>query len=551
MPLHDYSDLFPLKQIRSIQKDAIDFIIDSFEKGTKVVILDAGTGTGKSSIGVTVARYLQKFGAKKYDLEGSELTGAYILTTQKILQEQYVTDFGQKSKTDLLRSIKSSSNYRCKFYTDQSCAESRRVLNKLGKLVVGTDFHKCCKGSCTYALEKRDFVDSPISITNFSYFLAETIYAGTLKPRQLLIVDEAHNIESELGKFTEVTFSERFAKDIIKCKIPRLDSQDAVFNWIKGPYLKSLTKHTKEIEKLIHSKFNQNSDISNFSEQSKQYEMLDKHICKINRFVTEYDEKNWVMNIIKPLNSRQQRKFEFKPIDVSRYGDNLLFKYGGQVLLMSATIVNKQTFCETTGLNPDDVDYIRIPSPFPVENRPIHYIPVGSMSRDSIDKTLPIMVETIKMLLEQHSKEKGIIHCVSFKTAQFITNQLKSSRILIHDSNNRDDVLKFHLENNKPTVLLSPSMTEGVDLVGDSSRFQILCKVPYPYLGDLVIKKRMQLNKSWYGYQTAKSITQAFGRSIRNETDHAISYILDSDWKRFINENKHMFPEEFLSAIIK
>ena len=88
-------------------------------------------------------------------------------------------------------------------------------------------------------------------------------------------------------------------------------------------------------------------------------------------------------------------------------------------------------------------------------------------------------------------------------------------------------------------------MMEGVDLADKSSRFQILCKIPFPYLGDLVIKKRMERNKLWYPYMTAKLIIQSFGRSIRNEKDYAVSYILDSDWQRFYSRNITMFPEEF------
>jgi hypothetical protein len=84
--------------------------------------------------------------------------------------------------------------------------------------------------------------------------------------------------------------------------------------------------------------------------------------------------------------------------------------------MMSATIVDKQVFCESLGLKMTDVAYLTIPSPFPVENRPIHYIPAGSMSKSTIDKTLPVVAETVRMLLEKHSNEKGIIHCVDENT---------------------------------------------------------------------------------------------------------------------------------------
>ena len=92
-------------------------------------------------------------------------------------------------------------------------------------------------------------------------------------------------------------------------------------------------------------------------------------------------------------------------------------------------------------------------------------------------------------------------------------------------------------------------MTEGVDLVDDASRFQIICKVPYPYLGDKLVKKRMNKWSWWYPLQTAKTIVQATGRSIRNENDHAVTYILDSDWDRFFQRNRSLFPKSFKECI--
>jgi Rad3-related DNA helicase len=90
---------------------------------------------------------------------------------------------------------------------------------------------------------------------------------------------------------------------------------------------------------------------------------------------------------------------------------------------------------------------------------------------------------------------------------------------------------------------------EGVDLKDNLSRFQIMCKVPFPFLGDAVVVKRMEKNEKWYPYMTAKLIIQSLGRSIRNETDYAVSYILDSDWNRFFNKNKNLFPNEFIALI--
>jgi Rad3-related DNA helicase len=92
-------------------------------------------------------------------------------------------------------------------------------------------------------------------------------------------------------------------------------------------------------------------------------------------------------------------------------------------------------------------------------------------------------------------------------------------------------------------------MTEGVDLVDDASRFQIICKIPYPYLGDKLVVKRMNRWKWWYPLQTAKTIVQSIGRSVRNSTDYAVTYILDSDWNTFYGKNKKYFPDDFEKCI--
>lgn len=553
--LHSYERFFPFSTIRDEQRKAIEFALDAYiDQKKRFVILEMGTGCGKSATGVTIARYLaanphpELFHPDLKDSGG----GAYVLTTQKVLQEQYVNDFGP-SKKDLLRSIKSSTNYTCLHYKDQSCGESRRILSKMAKQLAGTDFWKCCRNQCPYGIDKQAFIESPISITNFSYFLAETMYAGKLEPRQLLIIDECHNIESEVGKFIEVTFSEKFAKEVLKCKAPVLRGDDdaraqAVFDWVKKTYRPTLQKHIARLEKALESRFN--SGMAGFGEYSKQYDMLDKHICKVNRFINSFQAENWVMNVVEPpAGKRAGRRYEFKPIDVSPYTHDMLYKFGTRVLMMSATVVDVNVFCRTIGVDPNDVAYLRIPSPFPVANRPIHYLPTGKMSMDNIERTLPKMAEVVKYLMDQHADDKGIIHCVNYKVAQYLFENVKSDRLVIHNSENRDQVLKDHVSGPRPTVLLSPSMMEGVDLADDASRFQILCKVPFPYLGDKVVRKRKARDPSWYPFQTVKSVIQSMGRSVRNETDHATSYILDEDWDYFYMRNRTLFPSDFSGAL--
>jgi len=262
-----------------------------------------------------------------------------------------------------------------------------------------------------------------------------------------------------------------------------------------------------------------------------------------------YDSDNWIFDISK-TDYRGSLRATFKPIDVSPYAEESLFSLGEKVVMMSATIMDKKTFCQTLGINEDDCGFISIPSPFDPKSRPVIFSPVGSMSARNIEKTLPNLAKAVKEVLDHHKGEKGIIHCKTFKIANYIKRNVKSSRFIIHDSTNRDEMLAKHISSNRDTILLSPSMTEGVDLKDDSSRFQIICKVPFPYLGDKLVKKRMHKFPGWYNLQTAKTIVQSAGRSVRNEDDHAATYILDSDFSRFLQNNRGLFSKDFLQCLV-
>ena len=534
--IEDWKNYFPYKKPRKEQVEAIDFSLDSFKSDKRFVIVEAGTGVGKSAIGFTVA---QAVAARANSTDPVFAAAAYYLTTQKILQEQYMKDFKSKG----MLSLKSSSNYRCQYYKSKTCQESRREL----KASKDPNFRMSCAGGCHYVVDKNKFIAGDHGVTNFPYFLTEINMSGTLPPRKIMVVDECHNIELQLSKFVEVSITEYFAKKMLKLnpKKVKLGTQFQVYNWIKSEYMPKLTAVRSQMAKTLENTGLKNR-LNEFVALEKKWAAIDGHWSKLNRFIQLYDKENWVMNIEDNPNGK---KFEFKPIDIAPYAEEFLFKRADKIFLMSATIMNKSAFCRVLGIDEKDTAFIHIASPFDVEKRPIHSFPIAKMGASVIDKNLPKMAEAVKSIIEQHENEKGIIHCHSYKIARYLKENIRSKRLLSHDSTDRDKVLAYHQSDPRPTVLLSPSMTEGVDLKGDASRFQIICKIPYPYLGDKLVKKRMNKWKWWYPLQTAKVIVQSVGRSVRNEEDHAITYILDAGWDYFFSRNKDVFPEDFKNAL--
>jgi ATP-dependent DNA helicase DinG len=98
-------------------------------------------------------------------------------------------------------------------------------------------------------------------------------------------------------------------------------------------------------------------------------------------------------------------------------------------------------------------------------------------------------------------------------------------------------------------VLLSPSMTEGLDLVGDLARWQVICKLPYPYLGDPQVAARRAEEPGWYDWRTCLTLVQAYGRAVRSEDDHAVTYLLDADAPAFLQRQRGRLPGWFLAAM--
>jgi Rad3-related DNA helicase len=435
-----------------------------------------------------------------------------------LLQDQYQRDFESLG----MRTICSVSNYTC---------FGERAEGRANKITCSSEKIERCK-DCPYNRDKALFNLSPYKITNYSFFLNGN---SSFKPHKIAILDEAHNIPEELSRYVEFSIGQKYCE---KYKIPFLkkSTDKEAISWIVEAFIPSAKKNLVKIItdiKSLEGKFH--TDImleTKYDSLLKEKDSIKRSISNAESLVGAYISEEWVYSYIEATDTAGA-KIEFKPIDVGSYAKSIIFDKFEFVLLMSATVISKENFCKMLGLDPKEVGYIKLASPFPIENRPVNYFPVGGMNAKNIDETLPTLAKAVEAILDFHKGEKGIIHAHNYRIAQYLYDNIDTDRLLIHDSKTRNIVLEEHTETDKPTVLLSPSMQEGVDLKGDLSKFQVICKIPYPYLGDKLIKKKMERWKWWYDYETLKTIVQSVGRSIRTEEDVAITYILDSDWKRF------------------
>ncbi len=514
---------FPFARYRPGQRETIDRVTAAFDAGARYVVVEAPTGSGKSAIAVTLAR---------------EANSAYILTAQKLLQDQYLGDFPD------LASMKGRSNYECLVAPTHAAA---------APCIAGRTFPEC--EDCPYFRAKDVAIAANNAVMNYAYYLAELNYSGGFGRRELLVLDEAHNAEAALLGFVEVSVSDADLRRVgVDEPLPDGSADiDDLFDFA-AHLAPRLRRRARALEARVRAG---EAAGDGGLELLRQKQWLDGTVPRLETMTDSRDAGavEWVVETGGARSGREpgDRRLAFKPVTVAAFADDVLFGFVDRVLMLSATILDAPTYLRSLGIDPDDAAVIEVPSDFPPENRPIEVRPAARLTRSYLERDLPRLVAEIDERMAAHPREKGIIHGHSYKICRAIEEGLRPenrARLVTHTSSaGRDAALDAHLSRPGPTVLLTPSMTEGIDLVGDLARWQVICKIPYPYLGDPQVARRKELDPAWYAWRTALTIVQAYGRSVRSADDRAVTYILDAGFPAFLARNRRRFPDWFVEAI--
>jgi Rad3-related DNA helicase len=554
-------------QPRALQQDVLDKVYAGWDK-YKYFALNCPTGVGKTYLATAIADAIQN---------------AYILTSTLQLQTQY-----EKSWDELVN-LKGRSNYTCNlnsnFTVDAAPCSANTEL-----------FKECRAGSiCSYYNQKDLAIQSRAMITNPVYMLYST-HCGFAKEddspwveRTALIIDEAHNIENHLVSFAEsdvdpqkyhddfgvatdsIFFNDRPEENYMKVvniyeilqdkavefqeKLEREFPQAALVGldhkaWAKG-FGDKIADKVKKLNTRIYQLDKAIQPLKIFFDTHQTAEELTKRWI-----VSKYSDKNVL---------------KLAPI----YGDFLFHDYLGKLatkfVFLSATLPPKHEFCKELGITEDECLYIETDSPFSAEKSPVIVMPSIKLSKDHYEKNVEKIGGLVDDILEIHKGERGVCHAVTYDLVKNIYQRVKPEnrkRLLCRDMDayasaqvgkntfpkkyKNSELLSIHEIEGAAygSVLLSPSMMEGVDLYDDLSRFQIIIKLPWANLGDIRVKIKSELDGDWYKNKMWLNILQASGRSTRNEEDTSVTYILDSNFAYFWDQWKHKLPNWFNRRLV-
>lgn len=523
---------------RPHQIAAVKEIVSQFER-VDVVVCDAPTGSGKTLIGETVRRMMK-------------VPGVYVCSTRG-LQDQFVRDF------DYAKLLKGRGNYETEMYPERFhpgswspnhlSAEDCTWTKATGKCLWCTG-----KGACPYEVAKGEALGAELAVINTSYLLAEANGPGRFSGLDFVIADEADTLEGELMRHVSVDVSESRMKKLGWFPPERVTVKESWADWID--------QHLPLLKKEIASMPSYSDDVRVSRERQFLEGLKDK--LAFVRLGLEDSESPWVYTgkgsegsgRVKEEN--KGRAVSFKPARVDQMAKTALWKHGKKWLLMSATVISAQEMLESLGW---DKEYavVSCPSTFPVENRKVWYMPAGKMSRNEQEKTLPKMIERLGRIMDDHPKDRVLIHTVSYRLAgdlySGVARQMGEDDyrplVTYSSAGERTSALAKYIKTPR-AVMFASSMDRGIDLPGDLCRVQVVAKIPFPYLGDKQINARMYSRggRTWYSVQAIRALVQMCGRAVRSEDDWAVTYILDSDFESNLwARGRSMFPSWYREGI--
>lgn len=557
---------FPMDNFRDGQEAAIKFILNQFNNGKKFVVIEAPTGSGKTAIGMTVCGYSKS---------------NYYLTSSKILQDQIEGDFSDKLVT-----LKGRNAYECDFLrrSDKSSHRSKLIELSLrgdnhrgmyrscseglcrsgAKDVIGAEKGRCAacfpkdnifnyKGTAT-ELNGNDYslcqyyeaigkaMTSNVATMNFSSFLTQLNYTkGRFGKRDMLIIDEGHNLEKELLDFVHLNIDQEFMEKYLS-PVPVYDNVAEYVKYFTNSNLK------EQIERAV-------KDAQEGSDSTLEDELL-----RLARKLLYFQKAaagradEWVVE--HKVDQKNNKCISFKPIYVMDQAHSLVFNHAERVVIMSATILDVEVLCSSLGIDSDDYAAYRMRNRFPKENRPIIYTPVDRFTGGKVQAQvwLPKMAKRINQLMDEHNEDRGIIHTHNFMIMDYIINNVSESnrcRLIDQKTHRSKNHMLDALAKSPNGVIIAPAMHEGLNLKDDLSRFQIICKMPYPnFFDDKQLNKRVEADRKYLNWLTLLKLIQSYGRSIRSETDYAKTYILDASFETLKRNCGSMIPRWFTEAIV-
>lgn len=516
--MHWYEDLpdsprelgLPQTQWRAHQREVA---LRAYYSKKPVVFLTAPTGAGKSLIALGIMA-----------LANANAERTFLATKTIQLQAQYIRDFPNH-----LYQVMGKSNYACIEEPDEDAGNA--------KCNYGEDCELKGTSNCVYYAARWTAHQAANLVGNYDYlshgWAGRNAKKSPLHERSVLIGDEAHLADDSLRSAVSVDFTRQNIKAIEDHL--HLDAPESTDLGIWLEYCGEATDRAMTLY----------GDMDDEEKPRPLIRALDK-IDRFRSLVTQYADQPLVTD----WNS-ETGSFTVQPVFPDAMFRSLMDGFD-KIILMSATLPSPSILASILGLLPDEYEAIEVPSPFPASNRPLFvHRQAPRVSKRMSDNDLRRLIHTLDFLIDQAPGDKGIIHTHAYWLQQEVLHRSRhTARFITHGSRGLAGAVAQFEAAPAGYYLVSPTAHSGVDLPYEHVRQQFILKIPYPDLGDNVIKARQELMPETYPLATAATLIQAVGRGMRAVDDHCDTHLLDGNWSYFYSKARDMLPAWFREAII-
>lgn len=586
----------------------VNIIHNIFTKGNENYVLEAPTGTGKSLINILAAKVLWDFYEMKSHILCSDLSlfqqYENFLKEHPKFDIPYIK--GQTGNFFCELNGNDVRNGDCRM-AQISWKKLMYPIHKPIATNYGYKCCKTCEYVINRrkALESPIVVTTYQLYMFCMNVPMGNMDSSALQPKHIVFCDECHNIpslvqsqytpiikEEDFGKFIELY---NFARDLPD--VSGEESSDVITDGIIYDKYKTSDELYYKFLDLWERYKNPKQSKEDLFETTKVYsEILDDLGLAVGRIqpvlgqkkssahekltsdeVHQFKLSNWFANyqcfmhdfstaveetsqeyMIKDINEEEVDMFsptkkivELHCVKEDYMVFTFLLRHSPYRVMVSATVGSKESFEENCGLyftTSKNCIMEKIPSGFNFTKSPIIFLSRYKMSMREQDKNLPYVRDVIFQILKnKFSNERGIIQTGSYAIAKKIFDcappEIQHRMLLYRGSRDKNDKIELHkiLDN---TILMGPTLNQGIDLPGDLCRFIIICKVPYPSLGSQLVRSKCELFPSWYNSTTSTEIIQGIGRGVRYNGDYCQTYILDGCFGRLYKETKDQYSPE-------
>jgi Rad3-related DNA helicase len=368
----------------------------------------------------------------------------------------------------------------------------------------------------------------------------------------VVVVDEAHGLAEWAEMYAAIDLRPRTVPVWDDVRVPDVtEADDPVERAVRfAEQLRGVCERAKD--ELLRK-----PELS--AAEAARRDRLQELRSELGWFVEDYRDPEspttWVVDQERGENGeRAGQPLTVKPLDPARYLQHTVWDRGNKFALLSATILNKDAFCRSVGLRPENVALVDVGHTFPVENRPLYDTTQGKMTYEHREETLPKIARLLVRLLAAHPEEKGLVHCHSYgiqsKLEEHLRNFGVAHRVRAHEREDRDAELETWKATDRPELFLSVKMEEALDLKGDLCRWQVLCKAPYLNTNDSRVQARLEEGQwSWYHRAALRTVIQACGRVVRAPDDYGDTYLADSSLLDLFERARADTPDWFAEQV--